>query len=392
MAPSKRKAYLLKDGETLFHFIGQNEKIRSETSVLYTANPTNFKAVPDEVYDDDQAVAIFMAIAQAAKSDEDATRIEIHAKYHTFYDQIRILTTAIFPKEFIEALSNIVAEPKISIQGTYKMLFYNTRKEDLEQIDDVAYDFSISDIELKEEHTYENFEGGIPMSDYYIKNGYSNSILNYSVILEWQDFSLDVENTQLSVLEKLFTDKPFVDCCIVASNGVEFKCHRNILSAHSDVLHVMLTSSGFTESETSTIKLEEMSEEGVRNLVSHMYGRELNLEKMKEKVAIELLRAAHMYNILPLETAMLRMLCLKPPNWFTMDNALTLYFFTVHVDRHQNLTEKMQSILKRNSQQLRTATAYKDLMEKQPKEAAELLMNLLELEASGKDNDVICKS
>jgi len=70
-------------------------------------------------------------------------RIEIHAKYHTFYDQIRILTTAIFPKEFVTSLSNIIAEPKSSIQGTYKMLFYNTRKEDLEQIDDVAYDFSI---------------------------------------------------------------------------------------------------------------------------------------------------------------------------------------------------------------------------------------------------------
>jgi len=203
------------------------------------------------------------------------------------------------------------------------------------------------DIQLEEDQTYETFQGGIPMSDYYIKNGYSNAILNYSVTLEWKDFTLDAEKTQLSVLSNLFTSKPFADCSIVACNGMEFKCHRNILSAHSDVLHTMLTSSGFLESETSRLELDELSEESVGELVGYLYGQEINLEGMSESVALELLRAAHMYNISQLETAMLRMLCVKPADWFSMDNVLSIYFFTANEQRHQNLTEKMMSILKR---------------------------------------------
>ncbi|ODM97693.1 hypothetical protein Ocin01_08986 [Orchesella cincta] len=90
---------------------------------------------------------------------------------------------------------------------------------------------------------------------------------------------------------------------------------------------------------------------------------------MLKKCRRKLLHAARKYNIQMLEKVMVKLLFNKPPELFTLSNVLTLYFFTVKVEEYETLCDKMMAILKKNSKELRSVAAYRDLMEKNPNEA-----------------------
>ncbi|CAL8135760.1 unnamed protein product [Orchesella dallaii] len=198
--------------------------------------------------------------------------------------------------------------------------------------------------------------------------------LSYSITLEWKDFSIRSQNMKTDVIEKLLNQMLLADCTIVASNKDEFECHRNILAAHSDVLHVML-SNGMRESQTSRIEMEDLSANGVRYLLSYMCGREL---QPTEPIALELLQSGHKYNIVNLEEQMLKLLRSKPADWFTINGILELYFFSVNIEQHEVLCEKLLRIMKRKPNYIRKASLYQEMVENFPKVASELEMKLLD--------------
>ncbi|CAL8135651.1 unnamed protein product [Orchesella dallaii] len=205
--------------------------------------------------------------------------------------------------------------------------------------------------------------------------------LKYSVLLKWRDTKLHLPVVKVNILEKLFNEKLLADCTVTLANGSEVQCHRNILAAQSDVFHAMLTS-GFNESTSYKIEMMDVTEEGFNIFLTYLYKQTLNNEEITEELAIELLQVAHKYNVSPLENIMLEVLFQKHDDLYSIDSALSLYFMTTNVTVHSMLCEKMFGIIKRNSygdvQKLRSSTLFKELEEKNPKEALNLAFKLLE--------------
>ncbi|CAL8135756.1 unnamed protein product [Orchesella dallaii] len=201
--------------------------------------------------------------------------------------------------------------------------------------------------------------------------------LSYSITLEWKDFSIRSQNMKTDVIEKLLNQMLLADCTIVASNKDEFECHRNILAAHSDVLHVKLTND-LKESQTSRIEMNDLSSDGVRCLLAYMYGREPQLVPT-EPITFELLKTGHKYNIANLKQQMLKLLCGKPPHWFSTDGVLELYFFIVNFEEHQVLCEKLLHLLKMEPiSRIQNAALYQEMLKRYPKEVSELAFKLVE--------------
>jgi len=109
----------------------------------------------------------------------------------------------------------------------------------------------------------------------------------------------------------------------------------------------MLTNDGFKESQTGRIEMTDLTEEGVKSLIMYMYKNELDAEEMDEENAIELIQAAHKYNIPGLEAFIVKTLTSKPDNWFGIMNVFSLYLFTEKVDEYGDLCQKMMRVLRR---------------------------------------------
>ncbi|CAL8135859.1 unnamed protein product [Orchesella dallaii] len=246
-------------------------------------------------------------------------------------------------------------------------------------VDNQDVEFSVEGLELKENATYQGFNGIEKLAQYYNSGGIEYAQLTYSVILEWNEFGKPDERFEKSILAKLFEGKLLADCVLEASNKMEFECHRNILGANSEVL-LRMFESGMQESQTKRIKMEDMSEIAVKMMLDYMYGRNLNLEERQEVEILELLKAAHKYNISKLELAISCFLLYKPMEWFSMDGVLAFYFFAKNVDDLRNLEKKLKAVMRQNTQELAASAMYKEWMEAEPQMAAQFVLQLLEPE------------
>ncbi|ODM87844.1 BTB and MATH domain-containing protein 40 [Orchesella cincta] len=140
-----------------------------------------------------------------------------------------------------------------------------------------------------------------------------------------------------------------------------------------------LLTTGLKESQTKIIELTDLSDNVVNELLSYLYGQEINISQMHHAMAFELLRAAHKYNIVSLEHDMMETLLSKADVSYEIDIVLALYYFTVNIEEMHALCDKAINILKKNPEDLESSSAYRDLMEKDPKEAAKLAFKLLRL-------------
>ncbi|CAL8135698.1 unnamed protein product [Orchesella dallaii] len=186
---------------------------------------------------------------------------------------------------------------------------------------------------------------GIQGFDFYV----SKLLFNYSVMLEWQESSRSSQGYHYrrpNLEEKLWNEMLLADCTIVSSDGTENKCHRNVLAVHSDVLHTMLKT-GLSEVQTNRIETVDISQEGVTILLAYMYGRDLELDHLKIEVACEVLKATHKYQISSLKALLLDMFRRKPSDLFSIDNLVTIYFFSVNVSEYKILSEKMLLAMKK---------------------------------------------
>ncbi|ODM90556.1 Kelch-like protein 40a [Orchesella cincta] len=285
----------------------------------------------------------------------------MYAKNGTSTSTIKLSIMMMLDDSFVKSLSNVLTEPTISIEGT----FCNT-----------SYPFKISGLKLKGANYVEDFEGAANIAHLLKQNtGYSNYGITFSIILEWKDVKITFKKERSPILEQLLSKKLLSDCCILAAEGKEVPCHRNILAVNSDVIHAMLTS-GMEESRNNKIPMTDISEEVVNILLAYLYCCDINITEMKEDIAYDLLRTAHKYNIPSLQELMAVTLFKKPNNSFNMNTVLNVYYFTLNVEELNELCDKMLNILKGHPRKLLASTVYHNLLEKSPKEANKLALKL----------------
>ncbi|CAL8135657.1 unnamed protein product [Orchesella dallaii] len=372
---SKHRAYLLKDILANLYCEGKNEETKEEQGsiVLYEAEMKEFKNYRNVMENDD----VSDVLERALKSSTGKTCLEMKLTYDKVGETFKAKINTMFDKAFVRKLINTLASPTFIIEGTFRVLYLQNGA--YQSFDSAPKYFYISGVTLKDQ-TIEEFSGSSEMIDLCNRSTEKSYIaLKYSILLEWQDVKVDLQRDKLNMLEKLLTNKILTDCCIVAENKAELSCHRNILAAQSDVFYTMF-SSQFQESQTNRIEMNDVSEEGVKSLLSYLYKWDMNTEEMTEQIVIELLHTSHKYNISTLEKLLVNTLLDKSDEWFSMNSVLELYFLTVNIETCDLLTDKMLGILKRNPKQLRKAPVYQELVAKHPSEAAELVLKLLELE------------
>lgn len=115
--------------------------------------------------------------------------------------------------------------------------------------------------------------------------------------------------------------------------------------AHSAVFIPMLQGQ-FEEGRSREIKMDDMSDRGVRAFLNFLYCRDMVVPYENSKIAVELLLASHKYQITTLENAMKALVTVKPWDWFDIPSAIQLYFFAKKVDNLSQLKDKAFVVLK----------------------------------------------
>ncbi|CAL8068841.1 unnamed protein product [Orchesella dallaii] len=377
MSQTGQRIFLLKEGKKEFLIPAQADKnkMTMSQSVLYDGERGSLKDFPGEIYDQTLLRAVLKNFDEASRGGGQVNqcKVEMWSTYDTFRETFKFVIALRLGDELRTGLVRTLANPTISVNGKLTATHFDSNALNPK----IGQEFTISEMGFKEARS--SYLLPAPRIIELLNKAKSGIALqlNFSIILEWKNSKFELPPKDLDVLNIMLKEKLFADCVIVASNEARVECHRSVLSAHSDVLHTMLKS-GFEESKTGTIEMADMSEKAVISLISYLYENKLDTEGVPEEIAFELLHAARKYNISGLEKVMVKTLTNKPDNWFQIKNVLTLYFFTVNVEEYDTLCEKMISILKRKSKELRATPAYQELEDRNPKEALELAFKLAE--------------
>ncbi|CAL8135752.1 unnamed protein product [Orchesella dallaii] len=328
-----RRVYLQNSLRKEFNLTKDCNKYHENNSLLlYTPNVADFTAI-DQQYDNEiiKAIAAVLEKFELEKDNKVGCKIYMIPKYDPFYNQLGIFVKLIFSQEFVDKLCTFLTKPKILVVGKGGPVGYSY---------DESYDCGAFDLPLTSGEFSFELHGFKNISMYF--SSVSRFSFYHSVTLEWEDLSVN-------------------------SPG----------QFHSDVLHTMLTS-GLSESQTNRIEMDDISQEGVTILLAYMYGRDLQLEKLTTEVAFQLLRATHKYNVSNFEAMLVNLIYRKPSDWFSIDNLLAIYFFSVNVSEHQMLSQKMLSTMKMKPKELQTSPVYQAMLESNPRDAADLTLKILE--------------
>lgn len=104
--------------------------------------------------------------------------------------------------------------------------------------------------------------------------------------------------------------------------------------------------SDLQESKTNQIEMVDMSEQGVQAFLEYLYKSEKSLAEQNPQVALELLEAAHKYDIPHLEGNMKHLFLEKSNDWFNVDVALHLFLFARNICDYEHLKIKCVQVLK----------------------------------------------
>lgn len=118
-----------------------------------------------------------------------------------------------------------------------------------------------------------------------------------------------------------------------------------VLLANSKVFKAALEGN-FAGAKESTLNLKDMREDCARALLGFLYYWDLAKPKSDLNLAIELLEAAHKYDIVSLENAMKRILLDKPIWAFDVEQALELFFVSLSIGSLEELKMKAAMVLK----------------------------------------------
>ena len=100
---------------------------------------------------------------------------------------------------------------------------------------------------------------------------------------------------KLSLLEKLYAEKEFVDVKILCDEKT-FECHKNVLSCQSEVFKTMIMNKSLNEEKTGIMEIEEndISSDIMEELLYYLYHDKVDDVK---KINLDLLVAADKYMV-----------------------------------------------------------------------------------------------
>ncbi|ODM88351.1 Speckle-type POZ protein [Orchesella cincta] len=363
MEPIKRKVYLIKNRTQTLDWSTSVNNVNKLQLTLFDVknkyNPANLQPTDSR----DNILTSAAEIEQALSSSTGKNCLELMGTYEAVTQSFKIWVAATFDICFANSLRDIGDKMKISVEGSICAK------------NKIRFD-GLADIQ-SQQNTVTNLQvGPIISGNPTLYPNYILKSITYSVLLEWEEYAA-IKN-HCGVLENMLTNKLLSDCCILTAEKREVKCHKNVLAANSDVFYTMMTS-GLQESQTNRIELTDVTEEVVNNFLAYLYGVEIKTSKVTDKMAFELLRLAHKYNVSPLEKDMDRVLRKRSEESFSLNTVFGLYYFTLNIDRLSPLCKRMADILRSKPKGLLTSSAYQDLLENNPREAAMLAIKLMEL-------------
>ena len=103
----------------------------------------------------------------------------------------------------------------------------------------------------------------------------------------------------VTAMKSLFSDEKNSDVVVIAEDRT-FKCHKNILSARSEVFKNTLAHNT-RESQSNTIVMQEIPAKAVEDMLKYLYSGDF--PDILERLSIDLLHLAEMHQLLPLKEA-----------------------------------------------------------------------------------------
>jgi len=153
------------------------------------------------------------------------------------------------------------------------------------------------------------------------------------VNMKYAEISSCCQKTEifLEEMKSILDDEETSDVLVIAE-GKEFKCHKNILRARSEVFKNMLGHDTL-ESKMNKIVIKEIAAKPVEDMLKYLYSGEIPIDP--EILTTELLQLADMHQLHPLKEA-----CLK--NLIARLEASSCISTLILVDRYQPLNMSLR--------------------------------------------------
>ncbi|ODM88575.1 Speckle-type POZ protein-like, partial [Orchesella cincta] len=198
-------------------------------------------------------------------------------------------------------------------------------------------------------------------------------LLAKSPIEEWTDGGIPLPSA-VSVTSKILEKQIDCDFELIAENGKRFKCHKLFLAVSSPVLARMLD----TECEEMKNKAYQMSlsEEGVKTFLDFIYRAESMESIPSPAVSLELLEAAHKYDVSALEVAMKALFLKQKSEWMEVDVAVMLYLHARNVKGYEPLMWTAIQVIKSKPAELMKSKLFDELLKNDPA-AKEILVRAI---------------
>ena len=182
---------------------------------------------------------------------------------------------------------------------------------------------------------------------------------------------------KLSLLEKLYAEKEFVDVKILC-NGQTFNCHKVVLSCQSEVFKTMIKNKTLTEKKTGTMKIEEndISSDIMEQLLYFLYHDKVKDAKM---INPDLLIAADKYNI----QGLLDECCKYFESKLSLKNALDILVLA-ETTNQKNLFDAASRFVGKNLGKLDKSSAYQEMVNENPKMFTRVFSKMLEVKHAPK--------
>uniref|UniRef100_A0A1I8MB33 BTB domain-containing protein n=1 Tax=Musca domestica TaxID=7370 RepID=A0A1I8MB33_MUSDO len=98
-------------------------------------------------------------------------------------------------------------------------------------------------------------------------------------------------------LAKLLTDEKFSDVTLVGRGGMQFRAHKNILSARSEVFAAMFDNE-FLENKANSVSIDDIDGEVLQEMLNYIYTEEI----VSKELAADLYVAADKYALVDLQS------------------------------------------------------------------------------------------
>lgn len=101
-----------------------------------------------------------------------------------------------------------------------------------------------------------------------------------------------------------------------------------------------------SESRDNILKIPDVTENGIRAMLKFIYCWDLEQATENSELALQLLQAAHKYQIQDLENSMIDLFCAMPFKWVSVNSAVKLLLFSKNAEL-KRCEERSLQILKR---------------------------------------------